>query len=131
MHRRLRETPPSGGPSSCAVSIFENDLKSAGIKLLDHLQWHGVAMAEFKRDAKSSQLYLLEINPKFWGSLDLALDSGVDFPALAARVALGGRSATANRIKSARSSIGHCKGNCSTCFRPRARSARAWPTCST
>jgi hypothetical protein len=31
----------------------------------------------------------MEINGRFWGSLQLAIDSGVDFPALLAALALG------------------------------------------
>jgi dual specificity MAP kinase phosphatase len=31
----------------------------------------------------------MELNPKFWGSLDLAIESGVDFPSDTVRVALG------------------------------------------
>ena len=89
MHKRIRELPPSGGPSCCAQSIFETDLKDQGKKLLDALKWHGVAMVEFKRDTKTGKLYLMEINPKFWGSLDLALAGGVNFPVLDVCMALG------------------------------------------
>lgn len=88
MHRRIREVPPSGGASCCAESIFERDLLEQGMKVLDALNWHGVAMVEFKRAPISGELYLMEINPKFWGSLDLALCAGVNFPALAVQVAL-------------------------------------------
>ena len=35
-------------------------------------------MLEFKYHA--NKYYLIEINPKFWGSLDLAIASNVDFP---------------------------------------------------
>lgn len=89
MHQRLRETPPSGGPSSCAVSIYEDDLLQTGKKILDALAWHGVAMVEFKREKLTRDLYLMEINPKYWGSLDLALSSGVNFPVLDVRMAMG------------------------------------------
>jgi predicted ATP-grasp superfamily ATP-dependent carboligase len=89
MHRRIRETPPSGGASCCAMSIYEPDLMAAGKRLLDALEWHGVAMVEFKRERNTGHLYLMEINPKFWGSLDLALASGVNFPVLDVRMALG------------------------------------------
>jgi protein-tyrosine phosphatase len=88
MHRRIREAPPSGGPSTCALSIYEEDLMQAGKKILDALAWHGVAMVEFKRERSTGDLYLIEINPKFWGSLDLALASGVNFPALDVRIAM-------------------------------------------
>jgi predicted ATP-grasp superfamily ATP-dependent carboligase len=50
--------------------------------LLERLRWNGVAMVEFKRSDADGRLYLMEINPKFWGSLELALVSGVDFPGL-------------------------------------------------
>lgn len=88
MHERLREYPLTGGPSTKAKTIYREDLLRAGKKLLDELDWHGVAMVEFKRD-KNDKLFLMEINPKFWGSLDLSLASGVNFPMLAAQISLG------------------------------------------
>ncbi|MGI9078335.1 MAG: ATP-grasp domain-containing protein, partial [Gemmatimonadaceae bacterium] len=51
----------------------------------------GVAMIEYKEDATSGIPYLMEINGRFWGSLQLAIDSGVDFPALLIRAAMGDR----------------------------------------
>lgn len=89
MHHRVREVPAAGGASCCAESIFEQDILDQGRCLLNALDWHGVAMVEFKRCDKTGQLYLMEINPKFWGSLDLAISAGVDFPSLAVRVAMG------------------------------------------
>jgi predicted ATP-grasp superfamily ATP-dependent carboligase len=56
--------------------------------LLDHIGWHGVAMVEFKV-AKDGTPYLMEINTRFWGSLQLAVDSGVDFPWLLYQLACG------------------------------------------
>ncbi|HTO89804.1 MAG TPA: hypothetical protein VMJ70_01615 [Candidatus Sulfotelmatobacter sp.] len=81
MHRRLREWPPSGGTSACAESLPEApELERAGTALLDALQWHGVAMVEFKGALAPGELSLMEVNAKFWGSHDLALAAGVDFP---------------------------------------------------
>jgi len=89
MHRRVREYPPSGGASSCAQSFYDPQLKSYGISLLDALKWHGVAMVEFRYDTRDHRYKLLEVNPKFWGSLDLALASGVDFPYYVCKMASG------------------------------------------
>ena len=86
MHERMRENPITGGPSTKARSIYKQDLYDFGKLALDKLKWNGVAMVEFKRDALG-QLHLLEINPKFWGSLDLALAAGVNFPTLAVKIA--------------------------------------------
>lgn len=90
MHRRVREYPVTGGPSSVAESVYDPALRDAGLAILDALRWHGVAMAEFKRDAVTGEYVLMEINPKFWGSLGLAIASGVDFPDLACRMAFDG-----------------------------------------
>lgn len=89
-HRRLREKPPSGGVSVLRESTeIEPDALQYGTRLLEALHWHGVAMVEFKRDASTGKLYLMEINARFWGSLQLAIDAGVDFPLILARIAAG------------------------------------------
>jgi predicted ATP-grasp superfamily ATP-dependent carboligase len=90
MHRRIREYPITGGPSTVAESVYEPKLREYGLKILDTLNWHGVAMVEFKRDAQDNEFKLMEINTKFWGSLDLAIASGVDFPYLLYRMAVEG-----------------------------------------
>jgi predicted ATP-grasp superfamily ATP-dependent carboligase len=89
-HRRLREKPPSGGVSVLRESIA---LPSTALeytdRLLERLDWHGVAMVEFKQDVRDGSLRLMEINGRFWGSLQLAIDAGVDFPAILLDVARG------------------------------------------
>jgi len=80
IHRRVREWPPSGGTSACAESVPSAPvIEKAGGALLDALAWNGVAMVEFK-GLLGGNLALMEINAKFWGSHDLALAAGVDFP---------------------------------------------------
>jgi predicted ATP-grasp superfamily ATP-dependent carboligase len=82
-HRRLREKPPSGGVSVLRESIPLSPMaRDISTQLLNHLQWHGVAMVEFKMDDRDNIPKLMEINGRFWGSLQLAIDAGVDFPAL-------------------------------------------------
>jgi predicted ATP-grasp superfamily ATP-dependent carboligase len=89
-HRRLREKPPSGGVSTFGESAAPDpDLVSKCERLLVALGWRGVAMVEFKRSAATGVPYVMEVNGRFWGSLQLAIDAGVDFPALLVRAALG------------------------------------------
>jgi predicted ATP-grasp superfamily ATP-dependent carboligase len=79
-HRRLREKPPEGGVSVlCESAPVPENLKAYARTLLDAAAWHGVAMVEFRVTPEGTP-YLMEINPRFWGSLQLAIDSGVDFP---------------------------------------------------
>ncbi|CAL7963054.1 ATP-grasp enzyme-like protein [Gammaproteobacteria bacterium] len=79
MHERIREFPSSGGASTAARSYYNEKLKSHGLDLLRALKWHGVAMVEFKYNQNSGQFVLMEVNPKFWGSTELALKAGVNF----------------------------------------------------
>ncbi len=80
-HKRLREKPPSGGVSVLRESTHLNPLAyEYAKKLMAAIAWHGVAMVEFKLDSNDGIPKLMEINGRFWGSLQLAIDSGIDFP---------------------------------------------------
>lgn len=88
-HRRLREYPVSGGASTWRESVRVPEACAAALRLLRSVGWWGVAHVEFKRAPRDGRLYLLEVNPRFAGSLHLAASSGVDFASLLARWALG------------------------------------------
>ncbi len=89
-HRRIREKPPSGGVSVYRESVAADpDLVARSRALLDHFGWCGVAMIEYKVEARTGTPYLMEVNGRFWGSLQLAVDAGVDFPALLVAAAGG------------------------------------------
>jgi predicted ATP-grasp superfamily ATP-dependent carboligase len=89
-HRRVREKPPSGGVSVYRESVaLPPELFEASVRLLRDIGWRGIAMVEYKEDARTGDSKLMEINPRFWGSLQLAIDAGVDFPRLLADWATG------------------------------------------
>ena len=89
-HRRLREKPPSGGVSVYRESIAADPvLVERSRRLLEHFGWQGVAMVEYKVDQRTGTPMLMEINGRFWGSLQLAVDAGVDFPRLLLECAEG------------------------------------------
>ncbi|MEM2122635.1 MAG: ATP-grasp domain-containing protein [Candidatus Bathyarchaeia archaeon] len=88
MFKELRSYPVTGGSSTCSISIYNVKLKEYAMKLLDALKWHGVAHVEFKED-KDRSLKLMEVNPKFWASLDIALIAGMDFPYFLYQIAKG------------------------------------------
>lgn len=80
-HRRLRERPPSGGVSVLRESMaLREPITEYALRIVQSADWHGVAMVEFKVDTASGVPYLMEVNGRFWGSLQLAIDAGVDFP---------------------------------------------------
>jgi len=88
MHQRIHEFPVTGGASTLAKSAFDPELKSLGDKLLRNMNWHGVAMVEFKKDLNDGKFKLMEINPKFWGSFELSHKSGINFAYLNYLVAM-------------------------------------------
>lgn len=89
-HRRIREKPPSGGISVYRESIAaEPALVARSRALLEQFGWCGVAMVEYKIDERTGTPYLMEVNGRFWGSLQLAIDAGVDFPRLLVAAATG------------------------------------------
>jgi predicted ATP-grasp superfamily ATP-dependent carboligase len=88
-HRRLREKPPEGGVSVLSESVpVSQEMRQIAETLLSPAGWHGVAMVEFKVSGDGTP-YLMEINGRFWGSLQLAIDAGVDFPYLLYQLATG------------------------------------------
>ncbi len=69
-HRRLREYPMSGGPSTCCVTTYDPARIEQAYSLLRSFDFTGLAMVEFKGDC------ILEVNPRIWGSFPLAVFAG-------------------------------------------------------
>lgn len=77
-HRRIREYPVSGGPSSCCEKIDAPQLLEYASKMCAETEFSGIAMFEFKADADGS-CRLLEINPRVWGTYPLTRVCGSNF----------------------------------------------------
>ena len=85
-----RTIPVRGGNSVLRESIPPVPMLYAFAReLLESLCWHGVAEVEFKIDNRDSTPKLMEINPRVWGSMNVAIKSGVDFPYLLYLLAKG------------------------------------------
>lgn len=79
-HKRLQDKIHTGGTSTLRTSTRNEMLEEWAKKLLDSLNWNGVAMVEFKYNESTGNGWFVEINPRFWGSLALPYYSGMDFP---------------------------------------------------
>ena len=86
-----RAWPPTGGNSCYRESVeLDNEMRVFSERLLGALDWHGIAEVEFRLDARDNVPKLMEINPRFWGSLCVAIKAGVDFPYMLYRIAVDG-----------------------------------------
>ena len=84
-----RTTPALGGVSVVREGIpMPADLESAALALVHALDLEGYSEVEFRRDGAGRPL-LMEINARLSGSLEVAVRSGVPFPALLWRWAAG------------------------------------------
>lgn len=89
MHRRIRDEDPTGSGSSLRISVAPDPtLMRASEQLLRAIGVDGLAMVEY-RMGEDGTPYLMEINSRPWGSMQLAVESGVDFPLLWYRAVSG------------------------------------------
>jgi hypothetical protein len=78
----LRSVRPMASPNCLRRSIpLDPGLQQQAGRLLASLGWHGPAMVELRDDGHSDP-WLMEVNGRFWVSLQLAISAGVDFPRL-------------------------------------------------
>ena len=89
-YRQIREYPAFGGQATCRISVSHRGAEENLQLLLEHLGWHGVCQADFIIEKGSGRPYLIDINPRFWGSLVQGIASGVDFPGMICRIAAEG-----------------------------------------
>ena len=69
-----------GGISTMRETVKNEALVKIAFQLLKIIKWSGVAMVEFRIDKQDGTPKLMEINPRFWGSLQLSILAGADFP---------------------------------------------------
>lgn len=81
--RKIRTYPREFGMSSCVEVASLPEVAERGREVVRKIDLRGVAKLDFKRDARSGELFLLEINPRFniWNYAGAA--AGVNLPMLA------------------------------------------------
>jgi len=82
--RRLLMSPRRGGSGVYNETTWDPELAEKAVALLRALRWHGPAQVEFRGGV------LMEVNARFWGTLELAIRAGINFPLLACRMVVEG-----------------------------------------
>lgn len=90
VQKEIRFFPLEKGPSTVQESVLYPELVAEAARLMEKLNWYGVAEVEFMVDGRDGKVKFMEINPRFWGSLYTAELAGIDFPWLLYRLAVEG-----------------------------------------
>jgi predicted ATP-grasp superfamily ATP-dependent carboligase len=84
-----KQYPISGGPAVNAVSVKKPAWADDYIRFLKDNNWVGPVHMDILYDINAEKPRLLEVNPRFWMSLNLSIQSGVDFPYLLYQLTTG------------------------------------------
>ena len=85
----VRMYPVKAGSSSCCVSVKNEDLTALCKDALDKLNWVGMADFDVLQRLDNGEYKIIEINPRVPASLRAAAISGVNFPEIIVRDAMG------------------------------------------
>jgi predicted ATP-grasp superfamily ATP-dependent carboligase len=87
----IRTWPRLCGGSSYAVTIQPNAELELGVgRLLKEIGWSGIFHVQFVRDRRDKH-YLIDLNPRIYGSLALAVGAGLNLPGIWVDLLLGRR----------------------------------------
>jgi len=84
----LREWPVRGGVGTLWRSVRDDAALEATERLVRGARFTGVTLTEYLYTPTGGPI-LMEVNPRFWNTLELSIACGVDFPVLWVAAALG------------------------------------------
>ncbi|WP_417484685.1 ATP-grasp domain-containing protein [Maricaulis salignorans] len=89
-YRNLEQYPPHNGAGALRETVEATPFKAAMERLAEASGWTGTLQADFRwsGDAADTPM-LIEINARLWAGITHSVHSGVDYPLLLARQALG------------------------------------------
>jgi len=90
VNNRIRMYPNEGGPNVAGCAIRDDNLRDDAIRFMEKIGWRGVGLVEVKRDPRDGKPKLMEINPRFWGTTQLGISAGIDWPWMLLQATLNG-----------------------------------------
>lgn len=81
--RKIRTYPKEAGISTYLELVHDPDVTRVGHDIVSRLGIVGPLKIDFKRDARTGELYVFELNPRYTLWCYLGMASGVNLPALA------------------------------------------------
>jgi D-aspartate ligase len=87
--RKIRQCPPGFGIGTYHETTHDPEVAAAGLRFFQAVGLRGLGNVEFKRDSRTGVLVLIECNPRFTLSNEVARAAGVDLATLCYNRALG------------------------------------------
>jgi len=87
-YHNVRSFPRGTGAGALRETVQLPEADEAAERLLSHLNWHGMAQLDFRK-GDDGTVYLIELNPRFFGGLTQSIAANVDYPHLLFRIASG------------------------------------------
>ena len=89
MQKSIMSSSKPFGPPDAVEFFYDPKLHKMMERLFKSLNWTGVANVDLLYDERDSSYKLIEINSRFWGSIEASHSVGVNFPYLYCLTALG------------------------------------------
>lgn len=89
MQRNVSADQSTFRPSKGLRFFDDADVRAVVRQLMGALRWSGIAQIDLRVEEGSGALNVLEINPRYWGSVLGSARMGVNFPDIACRMAAG------------------------------------------
>lgn len=78
VYKSLRQYPLDCGTATAKVTTKDLEIEEKVRLILFHLKWHGIAQFDMIR--KNGRLYFLEMNPRLYTSINITVQSGLNYP---------------------------------------------------
>lgn len=88
IQKHIRKFPLEYGPSAVQESVYNPEILQMALDYMKDLNWYGIASLEFMVQEELGAIKFIEINPRFWNSLQMGIMAGVDFPWLLYKIAI-------------------------------------------
>ncbi len=90
IQKQVRKFPLITGPSSVQESVAYPEMMEIALKYMEGLEWYGIADLEFMVKKDTEEILFIELNGRFWNSLQMGIYAEVDFPWLLYKIATEG-----------------------------------------
>lgn len=79
VHKEVISYPESGGSSVVIEKIEDERIVEYSKKILDKIKYNGWGLVEFKYCNIAKDYYFMEVNGKFWASIEFSLQNNMNF----------------------------------------------------